>query len=74
MCGTKMTHLWSRIGWLGYSKLEQQEEINKDPNMIDDKQWEELQKEGWKKGINTSYTKEVFHRGGYSISVYFARF
>ena len=29
------------------------------PNMIDDKQWKELEKEGWKKIINTSDTKEV---------------
>ena len=27
--------------------------------MIDDKQWKKLDKEGWKKGINNSDTKEV---------------
>ena len=27
--------------------------------MIDEKQWEELEKEGMKKGISTSDTKEV---------------
>ena len=27
--------------------------------MIDEKQWQELEKEGRKKGINTSDTKEV---------------
>ena len=29
------------------------------PDMIDDKQWKELDNEGRKKGINTSDTKEV---------------
>ena len=31
----------------------------KDPNMIENKQWKELEKEGKNKGINTSGTKEV---------------
>ena len=31
------------------------------PNTIDNNQWKELEKEGRKKGINTSDTKEVFH-------------
>ena len=32
-------------------------------NMIDDKQWKELEKEGRKKGINTSDTKGVVSLG-----------
>ena len=39
-----------QFGTTGRNKL-------KHPNMIEDKQWKELEKEGLKEGINTSYTK-----------------
>ena len=28
VCGTNMTYTWPRIGWLGHSNIEQQEERN----------------------------------------------
>ena len=60
MCGTKMTCPSPIIGWLGHYNLEKTVRKKvKCPNMIDDKQWKELGKEGRKKGIITSETKEV---------------
>ena len=41
-----------QFGTIGRHKL-------KYPNIIDNKNWKELEKEVWKKGINNSYTKEV---------------
>ena len=41
-----------QFGTTGIKKL-------KHPNMIDDKQWKDLEKEGQKKGMNTSDTREL---------------
>ena len=41
-----------QVGKIGRNKI-------KYLNMIEHKQWKELEKEGRKKGINTSYNKEV---------------
>ena len=46
-----------QFGTTGRNKL-------KYPNLIDKKQWKELEKEGRKKEINTSDTKEVVPLGG----------